>query len=110
EKKLYFADDNFFKVFDFKLIHGDPNTALKDPASIVISEAMAKKYFGKKDPMGQVLKLYKSDALKVTGVMKNVPVNSHLDFDMVISMNIFNNAPWMKVWNNNNNFTYALLA
>jgi len=110
EKKLYIADPNFFEVFDFKLIKGDPKTVLKDPTSIVLSEAMAKKYFGNQDPMGQVVRLDKDQSLKVTGVMKNVPVNSHLDFDLVIPLSLYASAPFLQVWNNNNNFTYALLA
>src|SRR5690349_430984 len=110
EKKLYITDSNFFEVFDFKLLKGDPKTVLKDPSSIVLSEAMAKKYFGNLNPIGKVLQMNKSSALKVTGEFKNVPVNSHLDFDLVIPLSIYANAPFLQVWNNNNNFTYALLA
>ncbi|MCW3112965.1 MAG: transporter permease, partial [Segetibacter sp.] len=77
EEHTAWADSAFFKVFDFKLLKGDPNTALKEQFSIVFSETAAKKYFGKADPMGQTL-LLTGDAFpaKVTGVMKDMPENS----------------------------------
>ena len=81
------ADSAFFKVFDFKLLKGNPQTALKEPFSIVFSETAAKKYFGKADPMGQTL-LLTGDAFpaKVTGIMKDMPENSQIKADMVLSM------------------------
>ena len=87
EENSLFADSAFFQVFDFKLLKGNPQTALKDPFSIVFSETAAKKYFGKKDPMGQTL-LVTGDALpaKVTGVMKDIPENSQIKADLLISM------------------------
>ncbi|MEP7373249.1 MAG: ABC transporter permease [Chitinophagaceae bacterium] len=109
EKKFYIADPDFFTLFSFPLIKGNPATALKEPASIVLSEATAKKYFGKQDPMGKIVEIDKHRQLKVTGIAKNVPGNSHLDFDMVMPMSNYYNEPWFKVWINNNNFTYVLL-
>ena len=87
EENAAWADSAFFKVFDFKLLKGDPTTALKDPFSIVFSETAAKKYFGKADPMGQTL-LISGEAFpaKVTGVMKDMPENSQLKADMIMSM------------------------
>ncbi|MDB5248990.1 MAG: hypothetical protein JWQ40_3384 [Segetibacter sp.] len=87
EENSAWADSAFFKVFDFELVKGDVNTALKDPFSIVFSETAAKKYFGKTNPIGQTL-LITGDALpaKVTGVMKDIPENSHIKADMVLSM------------------------
>jgi putative ABC transport system permease protein len=81
------ADSAFFKVFDFKLLKGDANTALKEPLSIVLSKTAAKKYFAKTDPMGQTL-LITGDAFpaKVTGVMEDIPENSQIKADMVLSM------------------------
>ena len=109
EKKLYIADPDFFTVFSFPLIKGDPATALKDPASVVLSEATAKKYFGKQNPIGKVIEVDKIRQLKVTGIAKNVPSNSHLDFDLVMPLSNYYNEEWFKVWINNNNFTYVLL-
>ena len=87
EEKSVFADSSFFKVFDFKLIKGDPKTALSEIATIVFSESAAKKYFGNTDPIGQTV-LVTGDAIpaKVTGVMKDIPENSQMKADMLISM------------------------
>ena len=109
EKKLYIADPDFFTLFSFPLVKGDPATALKDPGSVVLSEATAKKYFGKQDPMGKVIEVDKSRQLKVTGIAKNVPSNSHLDFDLVMPLSNYYNENWFKVWINNNHFVYVLL-
>jgi len=81
------GDPGFFKMFTFPFLKGDPNTALNDPASIVITEYMANKYFGDEDPMGKVLEVGGAQLpLKVTGVIKNVPHHSHLKFDAVFPM------------------------
>src|SRR5215469_7178331 len=87
EENTIWADSGFFHVFDFKLIKGDPKTALKDQFSVVLSQSAAKKYFGKEDPMGQTL-LVTGDAspAKVTGVMKDIPENSQIKADLVLSM------------------------
>lgn len=87
EERSAFADSSFFKVFDFKLIKGDPKTALSEIATIVFSESAAKKYFGNTDPVGQTV-LLTGDAIpaKVTGVMKDIPENSQIKADMLISM------------------------
>lgn len=109
EKKVYLADPDFFELFSFPLIKGNPSTALKDPNSVVITETTARKYFGKEDAMGKIIELDKRDHLKVTGIAKDVPFNSHLDFDIVRSISIYNNEDFFKRWINNNNFTYVLL-
>lgn len=95
EENSMWADSTFFKVFDFKLLKGDPKTALKDPFSIVFTESTAKKYFGDKDPVGQTL-LITGDGLpaKVTGVMKDIPENSQIKGDIVMSMSTIT-----KQWN-----------
>ncbi|MGN6619296.1 MAG: ABC transporter permease [Ilyomonas sp.] len=87
EDNAMWADSSFFKVFNFKLLKGDPNTALKEPFSVVFTETAAKKYFGKTNPVGQSL-LITGDGLpaKVTGVMKDIPENSQIQGDVVLSM------------------------
>ena len=87
EKNSLWADSSFFHVFDFKLLKGNPQTCLKDQFSVVFSESAAKKYFGKDDPLGQTL-LLTGDAFpaKVTGVMKDIPENSQIKADMLLSM------------------------
>ncbi|HWB27894.1 MAG TPA: ABC transporter permease [Chitinophagaceae bacterium] len=109
EKKVYLADSNFFKVFTFPLIKGNPATALENPNSIVLTESTAKKYFGNEDPMGKIIEMDQKRELKVTGVAKDVPSNSHLDFDFVTPISYYAKMPFFKVWINNDNFTYVLL-
>lgn len=78
------ADSSFFKIFDFKLLKGDANTALKEPLSVVFTESTAKKFFGKKNPMGQTLLITGNGlAAKVTGIMKDMPENSMIKGDGV---------------------------
>ena len=97
EENSMWADSAFFQVFDFKLLKGDPRTALAAPFSIVLSETTAKKYFGKKDPLGKTL-LITGDAspATVTGVMKDIPENSQIKGDLVLSMSTIS-----KEWNKN---------
>lgn len=110
EKKLYVTDANFFSIFSFKLIKGDSSTVLKYPNSVVLTETTAKKYFGSTDnAMGKVIKMDKSLPLKVTGIAKDVPSNSHLNFDLVMPLSNYINNDNYKVWINNNLFTYVLL-
>lgn len=109
EQKLYIADAEFFKIFSFPLVKGNAATALADPASVVLTETTAKKYFGSEDAMGKVIEMDKNLRLKVTGIAKDVPSNSHLDFDLVMPISNYQNADWFKVWINNNGFTYVLL-
>ncbi|KAA8484448.1 putative ABC transport system permease protein [Arcticibacter tournemirensis] len=87
EDNSLFADSAFFQVFDFKLIKGDGRTALSNQLSIVLTETTARKYFGNSDPLGQTL-LLTGDAhpAKVTGVMKDIPENSQIKADMLVSM------------------------
>jgi putative ABC transport system permease protein len=110
EDKLYVTDDNFFKVFSFPLLRGDAATVLKDPGNMVITASTAIKYFGTVDnAMGKVVEMDKHLQLKVTGVAKDLPSNSHLDFNMVIPLSNFTAEPWFNGWMFNNGFTYLQL-
>jgi ABC-type antimicrobial peptide transport system permease subunit len=84
EQNIYLADPSFFKIFSFPFIKGTPEMALADKYSIVLTEQMAQKYFGEEDPIGKILNLtiLKGD-FTVTGVIENVPMNSHLQFDFI---------------------------
>jgi len=88
DDQLAFADSNLFRVFTLPLIQGDPNTALVQPYSIVMTATTAKKYFGNQDAIGKtiVLTADSNRTYKVTGVMKDIPVNSHFHFDLFGSM------------------------
>lgn len=85
EKGWAFADSTVFEVFDIPVLQGDPNTALVAPHTVVISEAMAKKYFGDANPLGKVLTLDNQYYFNVTGVFENMPSNSHFQFDFLAS-------------------------
>ena len=79
------ADSTFFEIFSFSFLKGDPKTALKNRNSIVMTESMARKYFGTEEPLGKVISILQPDlTFTVTGVIKDVPENSHLHFDCII--------------------------
>jgi putative ABC transport system permease protein len=111
EKKELDVDTGFFSLFSFPLIKGNPTTVLKDLNSVVLTESTAKKYFGSVDnAMSKIIMLNKETPLKVTGVAKDVPSNSHLDFDIVMPLERHKDAGWMTSWINNGVYTYIQLA
>ncbi|MDI3321709.1 ABC transporter permease [Pinibacter soli] len=90
EDNTLFADSTFFDVFDIKMLKGDPKTALKDMFSVVFTEDAAKKYFGNENPIGkQVLLTGDGIPATVTGIIQNIPENSILKGDMLVSMTTF---------------------
>jgi putative ABC transport system permease protein len=86
ENNVYFTDSTVFKVFDYDFILGSPDNALNEPNTIVITESIASKYFGAENPMGKILTVKYLGNCRVTGVIKNLPVNSHFRFDGLLSM------------------------
>jgi len=109
EKDILLTDSNFFQFFSFSLLKGDPATVLKEPTSIVLTETAAKKYFGNEDPIGKVLEMNKKMQLKVTGIAKDPPVNSHLGFDMIVPVSNWRNEKWFNQWPNNGLLVYVQL-
>lgn len=86
ENRIAWVDPNFFKVFNFPLLTGNPDEALKGPNKVIISESTAAKYFGSENPIGKVFQVRdRSFPVEVTAVMKDMPGNSHFHFDMLIS-------------------------
>lgn len=85
EDGLAITENSFFKIFSFPFIKGDPESALSDPSSVVITEAIAKKYFGDEDPMGKTLEWNNWVNYKVTGVVREPPRNSSISFDFIKS-------------------------
>jgi putative ABC transport system permease protein len=83
-EKVHFADTSFFEMFTFPLVRGDAKTVFSDLSSIVITENIAKKYFAKSDPIGQIIKLDNQHDFKVSGVFKNIPRNSSLKFNYLV--------------------------
>jgi putative ABC transport system permease protein len=108
EERIIFADSTLFSVFSLPMIAGNPKTALTEPNSVVITSTTAKKYFGNNDAVGQVLKFDNQNDYKVTGVIKDVPKNSHFNFDFFVAMT---NAEESRngVWASFNFNTYVLL-
>ena len=86
EQRFFYADSSVFDVFTFPLIKGDPKIALKEPYTLILTEEMAEKYFGSEDPLGQTLSIDNRHDYKITGVLKNIPHNSHMKFDFLASM------------------------
>jgi putative ABC transport system permease protein len=86
EVSLAFVDSTFFDVFSFSLISGNAKTALNDPNTAVISESAAVKYFGTRDAVGRTVETNEKEIYKITGVMKDMPANSHFRYDFLLSM------------------------
>lgn len=106
------SDPNFFDVLNFEFISGDPSTALQAPQSLVLTESMAKKYFGVADALGEVLSQTSLGAVKITGVIKDHPGNSHLKFDMLFSRSGGDQISWnqyLNSWEDFGAYTYIVL-
>ena len=101
EEKAYDVDPSFLTMFSFPFIYGDPTTALNDMSSIVISEATAEKFFADINPVGKTLVIDGFRSFTVTGVFKNIPENSHVKFNVLISafMRNFGQGDWQSAWN-----------
>lgn len=108
EPNFFFGDANLFDVFTLQMISGDKKTALVEPHSLVISEYIARKYFNSIDVIGKTLRLNNTDDYKITGVIKNMPAQSHMHFNLISSMSGYadsRNNNWINV----NYLTYVLL-
>jgi putative ABC transport system permease protein len=89
ETNIVFMDSAAFDVFSWKMLAGNPRTALQAPYSIVLTKSVAQKYFGNSNPVGKALRVDNSNSFTVTGVMEDVPSNSQFTFNGLISMNTF---------------------
>ena len=109
ESSFAYVDSNFFQVFTLPFVKGDSKTALLEPNTIVISETVAKKYFGDEDPIGKVL-IFKdlNNSFKITGVMRPIPTNSHFHFDVFASMSSFPQSREFS-WMTSEYYTYLVL-
>jgi putative ABC transport system permease protein len=109
------ADDQFLKIFDFPFIHGERKAALTAPNSIIITQDLAMRLFGKTDVLGETLQFsFMESPLKITGVLKNHPKNSSFDFSSVVSYASFENVDYYKSlaandWLSENFSVYSLL-
>jgi putative ABC transport system permease protein len=108
EDKTFFADPEIFEVLKPVLLKGDPVTALDEPNSILITESIASKYFGSQNPIGKTLTLNGME-FKVTGVVKNCPLNTHIKYNFLVSMNFLKDRYPFEEWFLFNFHTYVLL-
>lgn len=108
EDHAVYADSSLFAVFTLPLLEGEMATALKDPKSVVITEQTARKYFNRKDVVGQTLLINDNEPYKITGVMKDLPIESHFRFDFFFAMSDLS-ASRDAAWLSNNFVTYIVL-
>ncbi|MEM9887581.1 MAG: ABC transporter permease [Bacteroidota bacterium] len=113
EEAILLADNSFFEVFSFELLQGNPTVALQAPKTIVLTENMAKKYFGLENPIGQFI-VVDEENFEVTGIIQDAPANSHFTFDFLVSMASAQEQDsgysWLFTnWYSNQFYTYILL-
>ena len=116
-EEIGIVDPSFFEIFTFPFTEGDPGTAFDDPHSLVMTERLAQKYFGTEHPVGKTLLILSSDREKisftVTGLLKNIPHNSHLKLDIFVPFNALDELVWwandFEKWGDWSYFTYVLL-
>lgn len=108
ENNFLWADSSFFEVFSYNLLYGDASEVLDDPHTIVLTEKLALKYFGRVDVVGETMEFEDFTPYKITGVCENTPSNSHFKFDMLASLTSlgYHNNPY---WLNHAFHTYILL-
>ena len=108
EEKVFWVDQSFFDVFTVPFIKGDPKTALAQPNTIVLTRSMALKYFGGEDPVGKSLNADKQRDYFVTGVVEDVPRNSHFHYDFLAALVTYEDSR-RPIWVSNNYYTYLVL-
>ncbi|MEI9920983.1 MAG: ABC transporter permease [Bacteroidota bacterium] len=108
EQKVIFGDSTFFDLFNFQFAAGDPTKALSNINSVVITESMAKKYFGEEQALGKLLNFNGRTDLEVTGVLKDLPPNTHIQFDFLIPM-AYQNPKMLESWNIDWFWTYMIV-
>ena len=112
DKKTLYVDSTFLQVFSYPLLEGNPASALLRPDAVLITEEQAKKYFGNEDAIGKTLRMDNKGDVIVTGVLKNIPANSHLQFDCLMPMSAIaqtNSDLKNSRWDNFNFYTYLQL-
>lgn len=115
EQNVFLAEENLFKIFSIDVLKGNPDKALVDPFTVMVSDEMAKKYFGNEDPMGKDMQVDGLFAAKVSGVFKKLPANSHWHPDFLVAFstlrnpNVYGEEGLRTNWGNNSFSTYLLL-
>ncbi|MGF6929445.1 putative ABC transport system permease protein [Chitinophaga sp. W2I13] len=115
KKSIYqqsvYADPDYFNIFTFPAISGNPVAALQDPGAIILSESAAHRLFGDKDPIGSIVKHNNQHHLRVAAVIRDAPENSSIQFDVVLPFRLYEleNADWINRWDNYRVGSFALL-
>ncbi|UZR93178.1 ABC transporter permease [Chondrinema litorale] len=111
-ENIAICDPNIFRVFDYKLIHGDPDKVLTEPTQMVINESTAKRLFGNKNPIGKTVTVDHTYEIKISGVMEDIPTNSHAHYSAFVSMKTGDYIYSDRVktqWGEGSQTTYVLL-
>ncbi|NND32705.1 MAG: FtsX-like permease family protein [Saprospiraceae bacterium] len=116
EQKIYYTDSNFFDLFDYKILYGDPTNALVEPFSIILTRSMAQRYLGHEtdwveSPIGKTINVNNQVDMKITGIVEDVPENSHFKFNALVSFVTFpsTNGDPTNQWEWNDFYTYVQL-
>ncbi len=112
EKSVYYADSNFLQVFSFSLVKGNPKIAMTRPDAVLVTESIAKKYFGNQDAMGKTMRIGNEKTVTVTGVLSDDNQNSHVQFDIIMPMSALlatDQDLKTKSYDNFNFYTYVQL-
>ena len=112
EKRVFYADSTFLQVFSYRLLKGDRASVLNRPDAVLITEDLAKKYFGDEDALGKILRKDNNKDVIVTGVLANIPSSSHLQFDCILPMSSIaqtNDNIKNQVWDNFDFYAYVQL-
>ena len=112
EKNILYAQSSFFDLFSFPLVDGKADTSLLAINHAVITEETARKYFGDENPIGKMITLDGANDFEVTGIVKSIPGNSHLKFDILVSYEnlIKSSRYWDNAWVSERVYSYILLS
>ncbi len=109
KEEIAYADQSVFKIFTWPLLRGNAGHLFDAPYNVVLSQSAARKYFADAEPLGRTLTINGKDKATVTGIMKDIPSDSHLKVDMLFSMSTLVNANWAHNWTHFGFYTYLLL-
>jgi len=112
EERMYFTEPDFFEIFNFHLVEGDPLQGVDEPNTAFIAESTADKYFGEQDAIGKILSVDKKYDYKIVGIFEDVPQNSHLKIDIILSFkNLLSQfgPQYYEAWGHTGMYTYILL-
>ena len=109
KEEAAYADSSVFKIFTWPLLRGNIGHIFEAPCNVVLSETAAKKYFGNSDPIGQTMMINGKTKAVVTGIMKDIPYNSHLRVDIIFSITTLVDDDWSRNWTRFGFYTYLLL-